>query len=434
MSVKPNSLYKLERVPLGMGTFSEVFPAEHRQTGERVALKRARARPIAQKRIQREIEVQKLLAPHPNIMPILDHDPGFAWYTMPIAQGTIKDLRGRLGEDDLASILADLAGALETAHRRDLVHRDISLGNILALDGEAGQELRWVVADWGMVRRPYGSRSPRLTRTGAPAGTPGFDAPELVSDAQHATAAADVYGLGRVAAWFLTGQMPTPGHPLLPDGPSLHWRIFVKACTEHDLLDRLATMADLREALTQVFTWKDEPPAIRVRRLLDEVIGRKADLGDIMVIAAGYPNDAPLYLDQVARVPTGRIRLWVPESSQLAAQIAIDMTRHLRTSSWGDRDPEYAATPLTFVFTILQTLTDIGQLAEAQDVATSFFAADAAWSQQRQRSRTVRWLSDLQAPADAAIAPILGAQPRLVDYYRDGLSPRSFALKAIFRV
>jgi serine/threonine protein kinase len=425
-------MYKLSRVPLGRGAFSLVYRAQHRVTGEWVALKRTNERPLAHDRIRREIEVQHQLAPHPHIMPILDYDPGFQWYTMPVACGTLMSLREDLGQDELASIMADLAGALEAAHHKDLVHRDISPLNILALDGEHG--LRWVVADWGMVQRPYGSTSPRLTRTGMGAGTPGFDAPELVTDARNATPAADVYALGRIAAWFLTGRMPVSGHQLLPDGQALHWRMFVKACTEHDPADRLPNMAALREELTRVFVVYDEPPQVRTGRLLEEVIADRGAIGGLMEFAAAYASDPVIYLDHIARVPTGQIRRWASQSPDLAAAIAGHMARHLRMSPWEDRDPEYAGTPLLFIFTILQLLTDAGHFASALDAADGFFAAEAAWRHDRQRQRTVRWLSDLQAPADGWIARALAKRADLLDYYRPGLTPRSSTLKAIFHV
>ncbi|MEO3790411.1 protein kinase [Nonomuraea sp. B10E15] len=432
--VKPNALYKLSRVPLGEGTFSQVFLAAHRTTGDQVALKRARANKNARARIQREIEVQLLLAPHPHIMPIIDYDPGLHWYTMPVAKGTLKDLRDGLNEDDLASIITDLSWALEAAHEQELVHRDISPMNILALENGPTRQYQWVLADWGMVRRPYGTNSARLTRTGASAGTPGFDAPELANDAQNASAAADVYSLGRVAAWFLTKKFPSSGQPLLPEGPELHWRMFVKSCTENDLSDRLASMPEIREALANVFILQEDPPALRIQRLLDDTIKGYTGLKDLMQFAQAYSSDAEIYIDHVARVPTGKLREWSVEHPSLASEIAIHMAQHVRTSQWGDRDREYVAIPLMFILTILQSLTDAHHFAHAMDVATSYFAADALWACAHQRDRTVQWLLDLNAPADTVIARALTSQLNLVDYYRPGMTPRSLALRAIFNV
>lgn len=73
------------------------------------------------------------------------------------------------------------------------------------LGGDGGGR-KWVIADWGLVTRRYATGSVPLTRAGTPLGTEGFAAPEVMNEGHNATPAADVYSLGRVAAWYLTGQ------------------------------------------------------------------------------------------------------------------------------------------------------------------------------------------------------------------------------------
>jgi serine/threonine protein kinase len=433
-SVRPNTRYRLDRGPLDEGSFAQVFRAENRETGEVVALKRAKNTPIARARIKREIEAQAILAPHPNIMPILDHDPGYKWYTMPLAEGTLYSLRDELDEETLASIVLDLANALDVAHHQDMIHRDISPKNILALPTSSGSGgRRWVVADWGMVSRLYGSGSPRLTRTGMGMGTPGFDAPEMDVDPSSATAAADVYSLGRVVAWFVTGTWPASGHPLLPDTPVLRWRLFVKSCTEPRVADRIANMSDLCIALEKVFTEYDEPPARRASRLLEGLLrGESTKLEELVSLALAHPEDPVIQLDRLARIPTGQVREWAALSPNAAAQAAGQVAQHLVSSPWEDRDKEYVGTPLGFVFAILQTLVDGGHLGDAQDVAAKFFIADAHWRYPPQRVRTVEWLVDLAEPAATAIAPVLAGHEELIEYYRPSQPPRSGVLAGIF--
>ena len=419
--------------PLGEGSYAKVFSAVNRASGASVALKRAKPGREAKARIKREIEAQQLLAPHPNIMPILDHDPGYGWYAMPVARGTLVKLKGELDEEALASVVLNLADALDVAHQQKMVHRDISPMNILALEGSRPGGLRWVVADWGMVRRPHGSSSPRLTRTGAGMGTPGFDAPELDDDPSKATEATDVYSLGRVVAWFLTGRWPKSGYPLLPDGDALRWRVFVKACTEPSIDDRLATMRELRAALDDVFSIHDEPPAQLTRRLLEGVLrGEAARLEELVSVALAHRDDPVIYLDHLARVPTGQTRAWVLGSPGTAAQAATCMAQHLLTSPWEDRDRQYVGTPLGFVHTVLQALVEAGELGNAQDVAGKFVAADAYWNHPPQRRRSIEWLTDLGSPADVMMVRLLANRPDLLNYYRTGLKPQSTALAAVF--
>jgi eukaryotic-like serine/threonine-protein kinase len=433
-SVRANDRYRMRPKPLGEGSYAKVFFAVDRASGASVALKRAKPGREAKARIKREIEAQRLLAPHPYIMPILDHDPGYEWYAMPVARGTLVTLREDLDEEALTSLILNLADALDLAHQQKMVHRDISPMNILALEGSKPGGLRWVVADWGMVRRPSGKSSPRLTRTGAGMGTPGFDAPELDEYPSKATEAADVYSLGRVVAWFVTGKWPKSGYPLLPDGPALRWRMFVKACTEANIDDRLATMHDLREALDDVFTIHDEPPAQRTRRLLEGVLqGEVARLEELVSMALAHRDDPVIYLDHLARVPTGQARAWALASPGPAAQAAACLAQHLLTSRWEDRDLQYVGTPLGFVHAVLQALVDVGDIGNAQDVAGKFFAADAHWNHPPQRRRSIEWLTALGPPADVMAMRVLVNRPELIDYYRAGLQPRSPAMAAIFR-
>jgi serine/threonine-protein kinase len=398
-----------------------------------VALKRAKNNRLATARIKREILAQKRLA-HPNIMPIIDHDPGYTWYAMPIARGTLRDLRPELDDESLASILLNIADALEVAHEQGMVHRDIAPTNILALEGSRPGGYRWVVADWGMVNRPSDGSSGRLTRTGAGMGTIGFDAPELDENPSAATAAADVYSLGRVAAWFLTGTWPNSGHPLLPEGGALRWRVFVKSATEHRLTDRLPSMTAVREAVDAVFAVHDEPPAEQATHLLDLLLqGDSSKLDELVTIALAHQDDVAVYVDYLARVPTAQIRAWAADSPEQATEAACRMAQHLVTSSWEDRDQEYVGTPLSFVQAVMQALVDTDDLGHAQDVATKFFAADAYWHYEPQRERSVDWLSDQDGPAADMIAQVLASKPQLVTYYRPGMHPKSPALAAIFR-
>jgi serine/threonine-protein kinase len=353
---------------------------------------------------------------------------------MPLAQGTLYKLRDQIDEDMLASIIIDLANALDVAHQQNMIHRDISPKNILVLPSSGSGGQRWVIADWGMVSRPYRAGSPRLTRTGMAMGTPGFDAPELYDDPGSATAAADVYSLGRVVAWFVTGIMPRSLQPLLPDGTALRWRLFVKNCTENNVADRIANMPNLCAALNKVFTDYGEPPAKLTRQLLENLLkGNSESLEELIAMALAYPDEPVIQLDHVARIPTARIREFVTSSPNSAAQAACQVAQHLVSSPWEDRDIQYVGTPLGFVFAVLQALMETGHYGEAQDVAGKFFPADAHWAHQPQGQRSVEWLAGLVPPEDAVVAPLLADEDGLVAYYTPLPPPRSSVLAAIFK-
>lgn len=416
-AIPPQERYRLDPRHVGRGGFAEVFKATRRDDGEVVALKRARRVPQAEARLKREIEVQRSL-PHPNIMPIYDADPGFSWFTMPLAVGNLQKLRDELDEEDLASILLHVADALEVAHAQGYIHRDISPGNILAFPS-SGSKYRWVVADWGLVHRPPRGSSAPLTKVGEAMGTEGFAAPEVWRDGTAVTEAADVYSLGRVAAWFLTGERPSPGEMLLPEGQYQHWRGFIRACTETNLSERLSTMRQLRARFQGVFALKDEPPVKRARRLIEELLlGDKAQLGALVSLAEDHEDDAAVYIDHLARVPTADIRAWAASASDQAARLAVHMARHLRGSPWEDRDAQYVGTPLAFVHTVIQTLLEAGQSALAEDVAEDFFKAETYWRYEPQRLRTVEWLADLDEADGTALARAFAGREDVLDYYR----------------
>jgi serine/threonine-protein kinase len=428
--------YRLQAKTLGRGSYADVFQATHKGTGAVVALKRAHRRQDARDRIKREIEAQRQLA-HPNVMPIRDHDPGSTWYTMPLATGTLATLREELDEEDLASILLDVASALSVAHGQSLIHRDISPHNILALQDSQDAPYRWVVADWGMVL-PADAMSRALTKTGQGIGTPGFDAPELATNnarnrTAEATPAVDVYSLGRVAAWFLRKEYPVTGVPLMPDGEMLHWRPFVRATTQQDVQQRTQTMAELSALVPDVLAARSEPVEVKAERLITGIIeGNEANLAALLALAAAHQESPGLHFDCLALVPTQKLRGWVASAPEQAAELAARMARHLVESDWEDRDEQHVGMPLAFAHTILRALLESGQLGPAQDIAGAFFAADAHWNYPEQRRRTLEWLADLEQPADSVIAPILGRSQDLISYYKEpGWRPRSVVLSTI---
>ena len=382
-----------------------------------MALKRAKNVPDAAARLQREIEVQSQLA-HPNIMPILDFDPDFGWFVMPRAEGNLENLRAHLDEEDLATLLLSVLDALEVAHDAGLIHRDIAPGNILALPArQTGR--RWVVADWGMVHRPPSTSVPPLTRAGLGMGTDGFAAPEVWTDATAATPAADVYSVGRVAAWFLTGTWPKPNQSLLPAGKYQHWRGFVRASTELSVRDRIKTIADLRDRFQRVFAIKDQPVEQRAAKLVEEMFaGAEGRLRQLADLALDHLDNQEIFIDWLAQAPSQQLRVWVAAEPDSAARLGQTMARMLDPDSWGGRDPEYIGTPLTFVLLVLTSLVTNGQEALAEDLAEDYFVAVARCGYAPHRVRSTQWLEGLDEGPGSIVARAISAHPGVVAYLR----------------
>lgn len=197
--------YRLNAKPVAVGGQAEVFEATRKADQQIFIFKRARDS-LDTARMRREIEVQSILA-HPNIMPILDWDPfKHSWFIMPRGRRVLANLSRPIPRELLCAILRDVAAGLRFAHAAGHPHRDIKPDNIIEIGGR-GEEVRWVVADWGLTRRSPGDTTDNPTRTGEFLGTLAFAPPEAHQDAHRVGPVGDIYALGKVIAWAL-GVVP----------------------------------------------------------------------------------------------------------------------------------------------------------------------------------------------------------------------------------
>jgi serine/threonine protein kinase len=381
---------------LGEGGFAVVDLATNGQP-EPVALKTPKSVPQAKERMRREIEMQQRYA-HKHVMPILDADPDEPWFVMPQALGNLADLwsRGDLGNDPESfalDMVRAIAEGLRAAHADGAVHRDLTPGNILALQDDSGSGgPRWVVADWGLVRRPSGQTSQLLTGSQAGMGTPGFGAPETWANAHGVDYRADVYSVGRILAWLLTGQSPIWNLPLLPTGVL---RGLVAQCTESDPVNRPesldAALVEMEQALNRPAT----SPRGAVRRLI-ETQGTDANvLTELRPLARYNLEDERLFIDELAKLDASIVRAWAKTEPDEASEIAVTMCRHLQRMEWGQRDFNYANVPLGWAFAVLRQLVRDHHFDLAEDVGAAFFEVEAQWNRFGQLDNSLRWLKAL---------------------------------------
>ena len=194
---------------LGRGGMAEVYRA--RRGREVCALKRPLERFLEhdefRERFLREAEIGRTLH-HPNIVRILDRGEvgDVPYFTMELIAGdTLRDrLRaGTVFSPALAtSIILQVAEALDYAHHKGIVHRDVTSANVM-LDRDGAVR----VMDYGIASA---ARFSGLTVTGAFMGTPDYVAPEVASG-MPADARSDLYSLGVVFYELLTGQRPFVG-------------------------------------------------------------------------------------------------------------------------------------------------------------------------------------------------------------------------------
>ena len=218
--------YRLVR-RLGGGGFGEVYEAQEIFEGGPVAVKFLTERPDLSNeqnqqhflRMAREIRTLIRLD-HPNVIKVLNYGQdaaGRLWYALPLAEGSMKDRLAEISADEASALalLEDVAAGLDYLHENSVVHRDLTPGNILFLDG------RWVLVDFGLIVN-LERESELLTQTVMGVGTRGYYPPEVMH-ARSATPAWDVYSLGQNCLDLITGKTfdqrdgdPGPEHPFMP--------------------------------------------------------------------------------------------------------------------------------------------------------------------------------------------------------------------------
>lgn len=192
---------------LGVGGMAVVYRAQHRSLKLEAALKvmnhEVSGEPMFRERFRRESQYVAALV-HPHIVPVyaFGEDAGCLFLAMRLVHGqTLAErARGRpLDPVRAIRLLGGIADALDVAHIRGLVHRDVKPHNILlASDGHP------YLADFGVAKDAHASD---LTVGGGFLGTPNFAAPEQIRGGPI-TPATDVYGLAAVLYYCLTGEAP----------------------------------------------------------------------------------------------------------------------------------------------------------------------------------------------------------------------------------
>lgn len=200
---------------IGRGGAGIVYRARDTRLKREVAIKLLPPdlafRSDVRERFMREAETSARLN-HPNIVQIysVDEKDGLAYFVMALIEGQNLGDRVRMGGAlpfaEARKTLREVADALAYAHTHGVVHRDIKPDNILL----EGQSRRAMVTDFGIARAATEGDS-RLTATGTTIGTPSYMSPEQCAGDRQLDGRSDLYSLGAVAYYMLTGQPPFTG-------------------------------------------------------------------------------------------------------------------------------------------------------------------------------------------------------------------------------
>ncbi len=207
---------------VGKGSMGIVYEARRKADGARIALKvlppsltlteRTLARFLREGRVMSRVE-------HEDIVRFLGQGHGLAggvrlyWFAMEFVDGVTMQERLAIGPMPVAracAIAARVGRALQFAHERGVVHRDVKPGNVMLREGwQDDPRPRIAITDFGLARET-GTGS--MTESGAIVGTPMYMAPELViGGSTQAGTLADVYSLGATLYTLVTGSPPFDG-------------------------------------------------------------------------------------------------------------------------------------------------------------------------------------------------------------------------------
>ena len=205
---------------LGMGGMGEVWLAHHQLLARPAAIKVIRTEALGNtdqresvvKRFQREAQTTANLR-SPHTVELYDFgvtENSSFYYVMELLTGMDLDLMvekfGPLPPERTVMFLRQACRSLSEAHEAGLVHRDIKPANLYAC--KLGLDYDFLkVLDFGMVKATFGKDATRLTAQGFTTGTPAFIAPELALEDLEVDGRADIYSLGCVAYWLLTGKL-----------------------------------------------------------------------------------------------------------------------------------------------------------------------------------------------------------------------------------
>ena len=201
---------------LGAGGMGEVYKAEHVLLKRPCAIKLIKATSetdaTAIARFEKEVKTTAKLT-HWNTIEIYDYgrtDDGTFYYVMELLPGmSLEDLvekHGRLPPERVVYLLRQICGALQEAHSVGLIHRDIKPANIFASQRGGVYDVAKLL-DFGLVKE--GQEKPDAgSKYGSFSGTPLYMSPEQASAYEDVDGRADIYSLGAVAFYLLTGQTP----------------------------------------------------------------------------------------------------------------------------------------------------------------------------------------------------------------------------------
>ncbi|MEO5580230.1 MAG: protein kinase [Gemmatimonadaceae bacterium] len=201
--------YTIDR-EIGAGGMATVYLARDVRHNRNVALKVLNPElgaVLGSERFLAEIRVTANLQ-HPNLLPLFDSGEasGLLFYVMPFVDGeslrALLEREKQLPVGEAVRIASAIAGALDYAHRHNVIHRDLKPENILMHEGQP------LIADFGIALAVSNAGGARITQTGLSLGTPQYMSPEQATGDRVVDGRTDIYSLGAITYEMLVGDPP----------------------------------------------------------------------------------------------------------------------------------------------------------------------------------------------------------------------------------
>jgi tRNA A-37 threonylcarbamoyl transferase component Bud32 len=309
LEAKKLGQYQLKK-KIGSGGMGEVYLAEHVLLRRHCAIKTIKADHTADAltlaRFEREVQAMATLT-HWNSVEIYDygHSPdGTFFYVMEYLPGlTLQEMIDRHGAvppGRAIHFLRQVCAALKEAHSIRLIHRDIKPSNVLVCQRGGAHDVAKLL-DFGLVQ-DIGPRRPadadRLTMQGAVLGSPPFISPEQARGNQPVDERTDIYGLGGLAFFLVTGrppferdsalemmaahlhEKPISTRELRPNIP-IDLDSVILRCLEKKPADRFQSVAELDRALADcdaAFAWDEDQARAWWKEIIHRVPGSESPL------------------------------------------------------------------------------------------------------------------------------------------------------------
>ena len=208
---------------LGEGGMGMVYRAQHAMLRRPTAVKllpveKAGEQSIA--RFEKEVQLTAMLT-HPNTVTIFDYGrtpDGVFYYAMEYLNGAtlaaVVEASGPMPPARAVRVLCQAASALTEAHAVNLIHRDIKPTNIMLVE-QGGQPDTTKVVDFGLVKELARDDDVSVTKADAITGTPQYLSPEAITSSDGVDARSDIYALGAVGYYLLTGTHVFDGNTVI---------------------------------------------------------------------------------------------------------------------------------------------------------------------------------------------------------------------------